>query len=168
MAYDETVETGSIRLVNHPKGITQANVTTITIRIAALAPGEQLTLDIETRVNNTAVRPETIRNIASLSSIEASLESGESSVNVPPPPRPDDSDDDDDDDDDEDDREPTAPPSSSLPQVQPTPTLPVKHLPETGLREPPAEAVGYGWLWLVLLGSGLLGLYLRRKLRRME
>ncbi len=113
IAVTPTVTTGYINLINHPRGITQALVTTITLTIPVLAPGEQVRLDIETVVNDIAIRPETLRNVAVLNLTESSPTYTETFVNIPPVvSSPQDEDDDDDDD---------SPPPSPTPTLIPPP-----------------------------------------------
>lgn len=159
IAISATVTTGFLTLVNHPRGITQALETTITLNIPLMSPGQQVRLDVETVVNNTAVRPETIRNLALMTLNESTPRQDDVPVNVPPFPSPGD------DDDDDDDFVPTATPQPqpSLPPAQPQAPLPVEFLPETGLREPDSSAAGaIEGLLLLLLLLGLAFICLRK------
>jgi hypothetical protein len=103
---------------------------------------------------------------------EGTTRTGVTSVEVPPPPQPprppSGGGDDDDDDDDDDVPAPAPTPIPTVPpSVQPTPTLPVLFLPETGLREwqPGGSAVGWVLLLFGLLGVALLALVVWQKVK---
>jgi uncharacterized repeat protein (TIGR01451 family) len=159
-----TVTTGFIGLVNHPKGFTQALVTTITLNIPVLAPGQQVRLDLQTVVNNLAVRPETINNVALMALNESGPVDDIGPVNIPPfPPPPSGGDDDDDD-------APTPTPTPSLLPTQnipAAPQLPVEFLPETGLREVVEESSVVNFMVIPVVVVATMGLlaYAWKKIR---
>jgi len=160
------------RLENHPLGITESVRYTITLRTAELKPGEQITLSVETVVNEVAnPAPRTIMNTAVLYFTEGAARDDAAPVNVPLPP-------DDGDDDGDDDDEGPPPPTATLaptptlpPQIQPTPTLPILFLPETGLLDSVRGSVrndGSPWLGMIvmMIVGGAIGYGLKRKTRR--
>jgi uncharacterized repeat protein (TIGR01451 family) len=175
-----TDTTALIPIIGHPSGISQAPASTIVLTIPVLAPGQHVTLEINARLNDLASPgPQTIINLAQLFFDEGAPRSDDTPVNIPPPPPPPPSppssrpDNDDDDDDDETRQvpppasQPALPPSVS-PPIQPTPTLPVIFLPETGVREARSESVPLSdigaWLFILASLSGVI-LWRWRKVR---
>jgi hypothetical protein len=152
MVVNTVVVSGVAALVNHPLGITQTVVYTLTMSAPELVPGGQITLSVLAQVNNVAnPPPRTIRNTAILNFTEGSPRTDDSPVNVPLPPG--------DDDDDDDAPAPTTVPTPTLPApVQPTPTLPILFLPETGLLEAARPANGGAGWWGVGAAAGCLAL----------
>jgi uncharacterized repeat protein (TIGR01451 family) len=155
-----TVEAGTMRLVGHPLGITDTTVYTLTMEIPELGPGQTVQLNVQAEVNEVANPPPTdIRNLATMSFTEGTERLSEVSVNVPVSF---DEDDDDDDDDDAPAPTPTPTPTPTLPPgVQPTATLPVSYLPETGLLEwqtGGSSAISWVLLLFALLGAALAAL----------
>ena len=150
-----TVTSGTMLIVGHPFGITQAVVSTVTLDIPVLEPGAQVRLDVTAEVNDVAnPPPQTIQNVAVLNFAEGAPKDDDAPVDVPLPPSS---------GGDDDDALPLptpTPTSTPLPGIEPTPTLPILFLPETGLREGQSGGMGVGWVLvsIALLGAGLVGL----------
>lgn len=155
-------------LVNHPSGITQTVVSTITVNIPTLGLDESVTLSVVATVNGLAVpRPFNIVNQATLDFDGGPRRTAEAQVIVPAPnpvntPEKRETKK----EDDDDDSSPTSPSPSvaSIPPTPvpptPTPTLPVLLLPETGLKVASTISPMVMGLWgLVGIGVVLVLVY---------
>lgn len=162
-----------IPIIGHPSGVNQAPASTIVLTIPVLAPGQSVALEVNARVNELASPgPQTIINLAQLFFNEGAARSDNTALNIPappplpsPPPSPrSDKDDDDDDDDATSQGAPPAvqpaSPQSVSPPAQPTPTLPVLFLPETGVRATRSEGVPLNdigaWVFILASLSGVI------------